>query len=141
LQSGDTLFGIIDRLYRDANDIWTVLDYKTETPSNPERKRKNLDRYKFQLLFYSYLVHLMDSNAVSIRAVIFYTATGETAEFIFDSNDFANFEIECSAIIEQIRMNENISDLRLLNRNTAHCPECSFFNIEKNCCTVLAASI
>ena len=140
LPSGDTLFGIIDRLYRDSNGVWTVLDYKTESLTSPERKKKNLERYKFQLLFYAYLVHLFDPESEKIRAVIFYTVTGETAEFIFDSDDFENFVAECTSIIQQIRINEDISDLRLLNRNTEHCPECSFYNIEKQCCTVLASN-
>ncbi len=135
LASGDTLFGIIDRLFQDRDGIWTILDYKTEAHPNIQ----NLDRYRFQLLFYAHLVHLMYPSAETIRGILFFTATGETTEFLFSSSDFSRFADECSTLIEQIRTQENIPDLRLLVRNTEHCPECRFFEREAKQCIVLAS--
>jgi ATP-dependent helicase/nuclease subunit A len=135
LASGDTLFGIIDCLFQDPNGTWTILDYKTD--SNPS---KGISRYQFQLQFYAYLVHLMYSDAGTIRCILFFTATGETKEFQFTSSDLSNFADECSSLIQQIREQENITDLTLLPRNTDHCPECRFFDQVSNQCIVLTAN-
>ncbi|MFI5202463.1 MAG: PD-(D/E)XK nuclease family protein, partial [Candidatus Kapaibacterium sp.] len=139
LETGDTLFGIIDRLFRDEQGIWTVLDYKTGATTNLERHQKNIERYHFQLRFYAYLVHLFDPAAESIRGVLFFTATGETKEFTFRQSDFDRFATECFAIIRQIRSDEEVPDLRLLHRNLEHCHECSFYNREQDQCVVLIA--
>ncbi len=130
LPSGDTLFGIIDRLFQDQNSTWTILDYKTD--ANPNSK--NSDRYQFQLLFYSYLVRLLHPDAENIRAILFYTSTGESRDFRFSSADFDQFAAESSAIISQIRALEYVPDLGVIPRNTDHCPECRFFDqISKQC--------
>ncbi len=136
LPSGDTLYGIIDRLYQDPNGIWTILDYKTE--ANPNTK--NSSRYQFQLLFYAYLVHLMYRGSETIRCILFFTATGETTEFQFSHFDLSKFAEECSRLIEQIRMQENIPDLTILPWNIDHCPECRFFDQSMNQCMILSAN-
>ncbi len=135
LSSGDVLYGIIDRLFQDKNGTWTILDYKTEARTNA----KNIARYEFQLQFYAYLVHRMNIGIEHIRGILFFTATGETREFQFSSSDFVQFEKECASLIEQIRTQENIPDLRLLRRNTDHCPECGFFEQTDNECVVLTS--
>jgi len=137
LADGDILYGIIDRLYRNAEGIWTVLDYKTEAS---ERKEKSLGRYTSQLRFYAYLVHLFDPTAAQVNAVLFYTATGESVFFEFSTNDFETFEQECKAQIEQIRSDELVPRLDLLTRNTEHCPECRYFEKQDMQCIVLTAS-
>jgi ATP-dependent helicase/nuclease subunit A len=137
LPYGATLFGIIDRLYQDQNGTWTILDYKTD--ANPNTK--SIDRYKFQLLFYAFLVHRMYPDADVIRCVLFFTASGETTEFHFTDSDFSQFELECTSLIEQIQEQENIPDLTLLPRNLEHCPECRFFDGATNQCIVLAANL
>ncbi|HET6399914.1 MAG TPA: UvrD-helicase domain-containing protein [Candidatus Kapabacteria bacterium] len=139
LESGDTLFGIIDRLFRDEHGTWTVLDYKTGTTSDVDRHLKNIERYQFQLQFYAYLVHLFDPSAETIRGVLFFTSTGEVKEFTFGSSDFESFANECSAIIQQIRRDEEVPELRLLHRNLQHCHECSFYNWDQSQCVVLTA--
>jgi ATP-dependent helicase/nuclease subunit A len=136
LPSDDTLYGIIDRLFQDQDGTWTVLDYKTE--ANPNAK--NIARYKFQLLFYAYLVHLMYPDSETIRCILFFTATGETTEFQFSNSDFSSFENECFLLIQQIRIQENIPDLTFLLRNVDHCPECRFFDQNMNQCMVLYAN-
>ncbi len=136
LPSGDTLYGIIDRLFQDRNGIWTVLDYKTDAHPNA----KKIDRYRFQLLFYAYLVRLMVPSSETVRCILFFTATGETTEFQFSHSDFSRFADESSSLIEQIRKQENIPDLRLLGRNIDHCPECRFFVEASDRCIVLAAT-
>ena len=137
LPSGDTLYGIIDRLFQDTNGTWTILDYKTE--ANPNSK--NIDRYRFQRQFYAYLVHLMNPSSQTIRCILFFTANGEIIEFLFTRSDFIQFSNECASLIEQIRMQENIPDLTLLPRNIDHCPECRFFDQAANECIVVTTNV
>jgi ATP-dependent helicase/nuclease subunit A len=137
LPSGDTLYGIIDRLYQDQTGTWTILDYKTEAKPNDN----SFARYRFQLQFYAYLVHLMYPSAEQIRCILFFTTTGDTTEFQFSSSDFSQFTDECSSVIKQIREQEHISDLRLLPRNLDHCPECRFFDQPMDQCMVLASDV
>ena len=140
LQTGDILFGIIDCFYRDADGIWTILDYKTDGPKNAKRKLEQKSRYEFQLGFYAYLVHLLFPEAAKINAVLFYTDRGELDRYTFDALSFANIERECERMIEEIRRNENVKDLELLDRNLSHCSECSFFDKTEECCVVLATT-
>ncbi len=140
LPSGDSLFGIIDRLYKDKTDTWVILDYKTESTSNKERLASKIERYKFQLGFYAYLVHLLDSHAGKIRTILFFTDSGESKEFIFGPTDFNALEGDYHSMIEQIHVNQNIADLRLLTRNESRCSECGYFNSERKSCIVLTAS-
>jgi len=139
LESGDTLYGIIDRLFRDETGTWTILDYKTEAAPNSAPHQKSIERYHFQLRFYAYLVHLFDPAAETIRGMLFFTSTGAVTEFTFGPSDFENFSKECSEIIRHVRSNEAVSDLRLMERNLSHCPECSFYKGEQGQCIVLAA--
>ncbi|MDP4199704.1 MAG: UvrD-helicase domain-containing protein [Bacteroidota bacterium] len=136
--SGNTFYGIIDRLYRDADGIWTILDYKTEHSHNKERDRANRERHKFQLRFYAYLVHLMYPEESCIKSILFYTDRGEALEFSFTPEDFIGLEVECDAMIERIRQNEMVTDLIDLDRNLKHCPDCKFLSGEA--CIVLNAS-
>ncbi len=139
LASGDVLNGIIDRLYRASDGIWTILDYKTESSADNERHAKSIERYQFQLGFYAYLVHLFDPSAQEIRGILFFTTTGEQKAFEFHYDDFARFAEECSQTIDQIRSEEAAGNLLMLPRNAEHCYECSYFNRPAGECVVLAA--
>ncbi len=140
IPSGNTLYGIIDRLYRAANGIWTILDYKTERSTSDERNRANRERHHFQLRFYAYLSHRMYPTEEMIRGVLFYTERGESEEFSFGAYDFVGLESECEAMIERIHQNESVRNLHDLERNLDHCPDCKFFDQSANSCIVLSAS-
>ncbi len=129
LPSGDTLFGILDRLYQDQNGNWTVLDFKTDAVPNSEK-------YEFQLRFYAYLTHLM-LNVPQVRGILFFTATGTATEFNF--TDFRGVAEEIGSMIDQIRSLESVADLQTLTRNQLHCPDCHYFERASNQCIVIAA--
>ncbi len=138
-ETGDILYGIIDRLYRDADGTWTILDYKTERTSDPIRKAHSRQRYEFQLRFYAYLVHLLYPDAAEIKAVLFYTATGEAVPFEFHRADLTHWKSDITTLIDSIRQNERALDLLAIERNYEHCPDCSFFDARAGQCIVLAA--
>ena len=128
LESGDTLHGVLDRLYFDSQKGWTVLDFKTDSVPNP-------DRHAFQLEFYAYLVHRM-TKAETIRGILFFTTTGESKDFLF--SNFSSFEQHIVSRIEFIRTIQNTSDLQLLPRNEVHCSSCRYFVNSSQKCIVLA---
>jgi ATP-dependent helicase/nuclease subunit A len=139
LKSGDILYGIIDCLYRDTNNIWTVLDYKTDAATDPKRMELKNARYEFQIGFYAYLVHLLFPEEKRINAALFYTEREQLVRYTFESDRFANMEMECERMIEIIRRNENVNDLTLLERNLDHCAECAFFDTNRKQCIALAS--
>ena len=123
LETGDILFGIIDCLYKNPDGIWTVLDYKTDSPKAASLELQQKSRYKFQIGFYAYLVHLLFPDAAQINAMLFYTHSGTLDHHIFDHSDFANMEQECTQMIEEIRRNENVEDLALLDCLNPDCAD------------------
>jgi hypothetical protein len=139
LKGGDILYGIIDCLYRDTNNIWTVLDYKTDVATDPKRMELKNARYEFQIGFYAYLVHLLFPEEKKINASLFYTDREHLVRYTFESDRFANMELECERMIEIIRRNENVNDLTLLERNLDHCAECAFFDTNQGQCVALGS--
>ncbi|HEY3875671.1 MAG TPA: UvrD-helicase domain-containing protein [Candidatus Kapabacteria bacterium] len=129
LPTGDTLFGILDRLYQDKDGNWTVLDFKTDSVPHP-------DKYEFQLRFYAYLVHRM-LKATEVRGVLFFTASGTITAFHF--SDFSSIGMEIESRIQEIKAMEAIRDLSFLPRNERHCPDCRYFNSTAGQCIVLEA--
>jgi len=124
LASGDILYGIIDRLFIDKDGVWNILDYKTEGVSD---KTKSIERYAFQLQLYAYLIHRLYPKTDEVRATLFFTSTGETHGFVFNTGDFEDFESTVKSMIDSIRANEVVQDLALLERNVKHCPRCPFY--------------
>jgi ATP-dependent helicase/nuclease subunit A len=69
---GDLLTGTIDRVYQDANGIWNVLDFKTDTVT-VENLASRVKEYVPQLKFYALLVHRFFGVA-PVRATILFTS-------------------------------------------------------------------
>jgi ATP-dependent helicase/nuclease subunit A len=138
-ETGDILYGIVDRLYQDSSGVWTVLDYKTERTNDPLRKSQNKLRYEFQLQFYAYLVHLLYPEQPAVRVILLYTASGESVEFNHDRTSFEGLRTEIANLIDAIRQNEQAVDLETIDRNLHHCPDCQFFDEHEGRCIALSA--
>jgi ATP-dependent helicase/nuclease subunit A len=130
------LFGILDRLYKDSDGVWHILDYKTEWHDKSRHQLKT-DQYAFQLKVYAFMISLLYPEAETIRATILYTQTGEQENYSFDRSSLASIQEECETIMGSIHRDSEIKDLRQLTRNLEHCSECSFFNKAANRCIVL----
>ncbi len=130
------LFGILDRLYKDTDGAWHILDYKTEWHDKSRHQLKT-DQYAFQLKVYAFMISLLYPQTEMIRATVLYTQTGEQENYTFDRASLTSIREECETIIESIHRDSEIKDLRQLTRNLEHCSECSFFNKEATRCIVL----
>lgn len=129
---GNILFGIIDRLYKDADGTWTILDYKTERGKD----HANSARYEFQMRFYAYLVQRLYPDAKQIRAKLFYTDRSEIKEYTFGASDFSALETECLELISKINRDANIQALSDLQKNLDHCKDCKFADEAVQCIVV-----
>ena len=138
-ETGDLLFGIIDRLFCDPRGIWTIVDYKTERVSSFNHPQDGGQRYAFQLKFYAYLVHLQHPDAEEIHAILFYTSTGAVVRFTFLREELSQWRSEVRGLIDALRSNERVTELLRIDRNYDHCPECGFFDSNSAQCIVLAA--
>jgi ATP-dependent helicase/nuclease subunit A len=99
---GDFITGTIDRLYRDRDGVWTILDYKTDAVSSAEAgERASL--YWSQLAFYAVMVRRLHETT-RIRARIVFAAHPEIP-FIreFDTEALRATEGEISSVIGKIR--------------------------------------
>jgi ATP-dependent helicase/nuclease subunit A len=129
LSGGQILSGIIDRLYCDESGLWNILDYKTDTRENKEKKK----RYEFQMKFYAYLVSLMYSQD-RVNTHVLYTHSGNTISFNFTKKHFSEIGAQLQSLVAKIKLQKKMSSLDEPARNLSHCPECSYFDQAGNIC-------
>ncbi|MFI5264090.1 MAG: UvrD-helicase domain-containing protein, partial [Candidatus Kapaibacterium sp.] len=129
LQNGQMLSGIIDRLFRDDEGLWNILDYKTDRSENTAKK----SRYEFQLRFYAYFVSLLYDVSI-VKAHILYTHTGNSLTFFFTKDDFEGIRKQLESLISEIRTQKKIRSLDDLERRLSHCPDCPYFDWKADLC-------
>ncbi|HMK37722.1 MAG TPA: 3'-5' exonuclease, partial [Bacteroidota bacterium] len=102
---GDFITGTIDRLYRAADGLWTVLDYKTDRigPSDLEQRA---GAYWAQLDFYALMVHrLCDAPRVRTR-ILFAHHPDVVLQKILQGADLRRQEEFIAGIIARIKSGE-----------------------------------
>ena len=105
----DFLTGTLDRVYRDADGRWNVLDYKTDAISKINLKQK-IDQYTPQVKFYALLVQKFFS-AENVRAKLLFTAVLENPISLeFSRDEMLKFEAELASIIAKIRATKFATD-------------------------------
>lgn len=98
----NSLTGTLDRVYRDSDAIWHVLDYKTDALSSEAISSKR-EYYEPQIKFYALLVKKYFS-AQRVRATLLFTSAVNTpVEFTYNSDDLDKLENELASVIENIR--------------------------------------
>jgi ATP-dependent helicase/nuclease subunit A len=101
----DFITGTIDRLYRAADGVWTVLDYKTDSVTI-DSMRDRADQYWPQLRFYAVMVRRLH-NASRVRLRIIFSQFPE-AEHLqeLDERTLALAESEIAHTISKIKRGE-----------------------------------
>jgi ATP-dependent helicase/nuclease subunit A len=121
------LYGIIDKLILDGNTAY-IIDYKTDSLKKYSAKEK-LENYKYQLMFYAYLVNKLNTKIDNIVCqLIFIEALGEDASIKVTKDMLDKFETQMLVGISSMRNN-------VYNKNNSHCKSC-YFSDEKNNCIV-----
>jgi len=99
---GDFITGTIDRLYRDAQGVWTVLDYKTDSVGAAELHAR-AETYWPQLSFYAVMVRRL-YGAPTVRLRLLFTAHPETqVEKYMTEVGLRQAEREIASVIARIK--------------------------------------
>jgi len=131
----DRLFGIIDRLYLDNDDIWTVLDYKTDTLTKHNETERR-ERHNEQLKYYAYLVSKLYPDAKAVNGILLYTKEGEMIKRSFTREELRGVEASAIATISRIRKDQQVKELSEIERNLKHCTSCNFYDTRRKECLV-----
>ncbi len=121
------LYGIIDKLIIDG-DRAIIIDYKTDSLQKYSATEK-LENYKYQLLFYSFLVKKMNPKVTSIKSMLL---------FIEDPNQEALIDVSTEMLEQfEVGMIDGIKSMRVENyiKKKSHCKSC-YFSDDKNNCVV-----
>ncbi|MCW5896930.1 MAG: UvrD-helicase domain-containing protein [Bacteroidetes bacterium] len=108
----DFLVGTLDRIFRDSQGIWHVLDYKTDSLSNHTVQQKAA-QYEPQVKFYSLLVSRHSSSSKVHAHLLFAERPEEPVDFSYGEFALAEFENELSSIIQKIHAREFTPDGRI----------------------------
>ncbi|MFI5264910.1 MAG: PD-(D/E)XK nuclease family protein, partial [Candidatus Kapaibacterium sp.] len=135
LLSGQMLSGIIDRLFKDEEGVWNILDFKTDLRENNEKK----NRYEFQLQFYAYLVSLL-YNADVVKAHILFTHSGNSLSFIFTQKEFDKIRKRLESLVSEIRIQKKTRSVDDIERRLSHCPDCPYFDWKSDLCVAGAGN-
>jgi ATP-dependent helicase/nuclease subunit A len=119
------LYGIIDKLIVENNKA-IIIDYKTDSLKKYSAKEK-LENYKYQLLFYAFLIHKMLPKIKEIKCLLlFVEEPSEEAVIKVTENMLDKFESE---------MLDGIASMRIekYNKKKSHCKSCYFSDSKNNC--------
>jgi ATP-dependent helicase/nuclease subunit A len=126
----DFLTGTIDRLYKNPDGNWCIVDYKTdnivaESPVNGVNTDLRAESYKGQIIFYALLVSRLYKQK-GVRACILFTALPDFPYwFNFTQTDINDFENKLSDILKEIKSGK-------LEKNTAMCSNCTY-SVDDKC--------
>ena len=114
----DFLTGTMDRVYRDTDGIWTVLDYKTDSVDRGLIAQRGM-LYWPQLEFYGYLVHRYH-GADRVRLLLLFTTTPDNVlHKELSSAELEQFGQSLGEVISRIRRSDFAS-------KSPHCRDCPF---------------
>lgn len=121
------LFGIIDKLIIDG-DSAIIIDYKTDSLQKYSASEK-LENYKYQLLFYAFLVKKMNPKIKNIKSMlVFIEDPNQEVSIDVTSKMLQKFETEMLNGIKSMRVEKYI-------KKKSHCKSC-YFSDDKNNCVV-----
>ena len=119
------LYGIIDKLIIEG-DSAIIIDYKTDSLEKYSAKEK-LENYKYQLLFYSFLVKKINPNVKNIKSMLlFIQEPSQDASIEISDEMLEKFEVDMLEGIKSMRIEKYI-------KKKSHCKNCYFSDAENNC--------
>jgi ATP-dependent exoDNAse (exonuclease V) beta subunit len=113
----DYLSGTMDRVYRDAGDVWHVLDFKTDQVAESSLGKK-AGMYWPQLEFYALLVHRFFNAPSVVAEVLFSQLPGKPLQRTYTAAPLKNVEEEVALTIGKIKA----GDFRPANPPCEICP-------------------
>ena len=119
------LYGIIDKIIFDKTTVY-IIDYKTDSLKKYTPSEK-LESYKYQLMFYAYLVSKMKPYINKyICQLVFIEKPNEKVSIELSSEDLKLFEKKMIVGINSMRRQS-------YNKNISHCKSCYFSDENYKC--------
>ena len=95
------IHGVIDRICRDPQGGWRLIDYKTG-PLRAEQKEIESRRYLRQMQIYTLYLQGRNPDQHSYRATIYFTALDDTYTFEFSSAELQQSRVELEGLMAEI---------------------------------------
>ena len=118
------IHGVVDRLFKDSDALWQIIDYETDQ-FDPSEIETWIDFYRPQVELYAMLVHRLYPEQQVIPATIFFTSIAEAYPIHLTADELETLEqkwIENIAVIQTGQF----------EKNRAHCPFCPYF-VDEQC--------
>lgn len=113
----DILLGTMDRVYRGADGVWSVVDFKTDSLAQESIEQK-ADRYETQLKFYALLVSKYFSAHPLRASLLFSERPEQPVQWLYKQDDLHQFEQEILSTISHIRS----GDFQFVGGPCSSCP-------------------
>lgn len=128
---GEFLTGTVDRLYRNEDGEWAILDYKTDSIDETQLLDRTED-YRFQMAFYALLVKRLFPKQSSVMATLFFTECPDKPQSLqFGEEELYRIQEDIRRCIRGIREGiDRAGDD--LPTETPHCPKCDYF-VKESC--------
>jgi len=116
------LNGIIDRLFKDSEGLWHIIDYKTDA-IEPSEIAARVNYYRPQIELYALLVHRLYPEQPVIPMTFFFTHLAETYPMQLTAEELGRVEKDLLKRIAAIQEG-------VFEKNREHCPLCPYFVME-----------
>ncbi len=121
---GHTIHGIVDRLIKDGDGLWRIIDYKTDVIEQLELADR-ASHYRPQIELYAFLVHRLYPEQGTIPITMFFTHLAEAYSMALTAKDLQDVERAWLKRVEKIQSGR-------FEKDTAHCPLCPYF-VNESC--------
>lgn len=123
----DYLTGTLDRMFRDRQGTWHILDYKTDAVDEKTLAEK-VRQYEPQIQFYALLVKGY-LRVERIRAHLFFSSLCKEVSFAYGADELHKYETELASVITKIHARD-------FKREGRACDFCPFF--PRGCAAVIS---
>lgn len=121
----DFLLGTLDRLYKNQEDHWSLIDYKTNTPG--VRSIDDLvEHYQAQMDFYAYLVWRAKNNPAVIDGYFFFTESGVEKKIQYRGDEMERRGEALRGMTQEMGRMKHSINIPAANYN--HCQWCLYYN-------------
>ncbi len=124
----DFLTGTIDRLYKNEEGKWCIIDYKTGRFAKNIIEQK-AQEFRSQMIFYALLVSRLFIQDEVLATILFTSYPDSPQHFLYNKNNFQEFEALVKSMISKIKSGNFERNKRICNfcgyRNYDICLSCS----------------
>lgn len=124
LLGNHVVHGVVDRLFKDADGLWQIIQYETGQFAASEIETR-IDFYRPKLELYAMLVHRLYPEQQTIQGTIFFTSLAEAHPIRLTAG-------ELEAITQRWIERLQILQTEKFEKNKEHCPLCPYF-VEEQC--------